>query len=793
MAFAWGHLIQTPYFTMTFPPFRIVCIAVLLLTPLLSRAAVTDTLVFGDAKSESAHALTASHSDTITGGLSQPARRLLPLQPPTWQGGTVSFVMKVNPDAPNYFTARFWGSDLNTNRMLLFCEGKQIGYRHLGDVDVLDTPNGSPAYAGRFYYNTCPLPTEMTKGKTQLHFEIRSNGEMWGYGTTFAQYQKPMTGPSRGIYAAYTHTDGYFAPPAGETQGTPPANPPVRTTPGPEILDQAKQRVNQEIAGMLKSRRPLNQQQLWYLARAYFVKWTPAYQNPMVVKAAVTGIDALYDACRQNPLLVQAGPGIYNNGWFGVGPAACAVVLLDKPLAPYLDGDISGAAKVSRRAGWAQIFAACRDWHRVNRRQYTNQTMIMDTYGIYYPNRAVAILAPDKALPGKAALRYLYEAAGIEPWRGSDRNVPGTEGFQRTDWHVGTNYYQLTNKSLTRELGYVGYYGEVLDWMTAMYDATRPAPGKPGDPKLKSALVKAAHARAFFRTPALDDDGYRAMRAETIVGWRDEDHYPADVTYAERPTWDASAIHCVAATLDLAEIGYAQQMFANNQFFKSVARQLQITSLRGTAALLDIPDDYETLKAQPPSTQRLPMSAGQPDFVFSDEEDGVVAVKHGQEILYASLYWRARTGVTGLARVHDTLPAFDRIAVVREDAQFVPYGLTYTRKDWVNMGFGNGGIRYPVDDHSAMAGEKIPIAKIPAGVPFKVGDESVYAGRASFYTLRYGPYVVGMNTTTGQTFDLKLPDGAHSVQELVSGRKDVQPGATVKVGPRSTQVYYMAY
>ena len=281
------------------------------------------------------------------------------------------------------------------------------------------------------------------------------------------------------------------------------------------------------------------------------------------------------------------------------------------------------------------------------------------------------------------------------------------------------------------------------------------------------------------------------MRVETIVGWRDEDHYPGDVTYAERPTWDASAIRCVAATLDPPEIGYAQQMFADNQYFESVAAAMKVKTLRATAALLDVPDDYAALMAQSPSAQRLPMCSGEPDFVFSDEEDGVVAIKHGEDILYASLYWRARNAVNGLARIHYTVPAFDRIAVVRQDEQFEPSGMTYERPDWVNMGFGNGGMRYPGNDHSAIAGEKLPIAKIPAGVPFKPGDESVYAGRASFYILRYGPYLVGMNTTPDKTFDLKVPDDAKSAKALVSGGTDATSGEMLKVGPRSTHVYYL--
>src|SRR5439155_12105340 len=129
---------------------------------------------------------------------------------------------------------------------------------------------------------------------------------------------------------------------------------------------------------------------------------------------------------------------------------------------------------------------------------------------------------------------------------------------------LGDDYFQLTSKGLTKELGFVGYYGEVLDWMTGMYDATRPAPGQPGDERLKAQLVKAARARAVFRYPEVDEDGDRAMRAETIVGWRDEEHYPGNITYAQRRTWDASAIESAAATLDPALVGYAREMFADN-------------------------------------------------------------------------------------------------------------------------------------------------------------------------------------------------------------------------------------
>ncbi|MBC8096072.1 MAG: hypothetical protein H7Y43_09685 [Akkermansiaceae bacterium] len=597
--------------------------------------------------------------------------------------------------------------------------------------------------------------------------------------------------PTRGLYKLYTHTDGCFVPPADEKQGDAPKNPPVRQEPGPEVLDQVRQRVNREVNNFLSSEKPLNQMQMYFLARAYHVKWTPAYRNERAVAQVLKSLDALFAAYRQNPRLAEAEPSTYNPEWFGLGPSGDVIRLLAEQLKPFLDDVIDNglSAKISRRAAFSEMLVVCRDWHRKHRRLYTNQSMINDLYGIYLANRGVAVVDPTKALPEKEALRYLYESIGLEPWRDSD---PGgaAPSEAKGGWKVGTNYWQLTAKGLTKELGYVGYYGEVLDWVTAIYDATRPAPGQPGDPKIRTQLAKMEHARAAFRYPALDREGNRAMRIEAVVGWRDGGHYPGDIAYGERTSWDGSALFSVAATLDPASIGYAQQMFEDNQFYSLVAGQLKGGGLRITAGLLGVPDQYELIKAQPPQSRRLPMTPGQPDFVFSDEEDGVVAIKHGDEILYASLYWRARYGINSLARVHYTTPQVDRLAVVREDVQFEPSGQIYTRPDWVNFGFGNGGPKYPVELHSAHAGEKLPIPKIPEGVRFRVGDESVYAGKGSFYTLRYGDYLIGMNMTTDKTFELKPPAGVKEARELVSG-KTVKLDSVLEVMPRTTIVLWL--
>jgi hypothetical protein len=100
--------------------------------------------------------------------------------------------------------------------------------------------------------------------------------------------------------------------------------------------------------------------------------------------------------------------------------------------------------------------------------------------------------------------------------------------------------------------------------------------------------------------------------------------------------------------------------------------------------------------------------------------------------------------------------------VVREEAVVDPSGMIYVRPDNAIVPSA-GGIRYPETIHSALAGEKLPIAPIPPEVDFKPGEESVYAGKASYYSLRYGPYLIGMNLDLKRTFTLNTPDGPRAV------------------------------
>ena len=364
---------------------------------------MTDSLAFGNADSEQSHSLKSATSDTIThGGLDESARRLLPLDPPTWEGGSVSFTMKVDPNQQNYFTSRFWGSEANENRLILFCQGKQIGWRHLGEVDILEfgQDDASPPYNGRFYYTTSPLPLEMTRGKSELHFEIRCTGQTWAYGTTFAQYQKTMIHPTRGIYRVYTHTDGFFSPPIDEKQGSPPSDPPVRSTPGAEVLEHLKQRINDQIARFLGSEKPLNQMQMQFLTRAYHVKWSAAYESPKVIEQAIKELDNSFETYRRNPRFAASDPATPNADWFGLGPSGDIVRYLKDELAGALDQQIDDGNGGGKTTPPNDLFGDAPGEPRLaspaSAALYTSQSMITDLY-VYAANRGVEAIDPPHA------------------------------------------------------------------------------------------------------------------------------------------------------------------------------------------------------------------------------------------------------------------------------------------------------------------------------------------------------------------------------------------------------------
>jgi hypothetical protein len=115
----------------------------------------------------------------------------------------------------------------------------------------------------------------------------------------------------------------------------------------------------------------------------------------------------------------------------------------------------------------------------------------------------------------------------------------------------------------------------------------------------------------------------------------------------------------------------------------------------------------------------------------------------------------------------------------------------WTRPDIIDFER-SGGMPPPGEKiHQAWRGEKLPIARRPDDVSRpKYGTWGPFVGRASFYSLRYGDYLIAINTTSGRTFPLTLPPGCRQAPDLVSGRTlDLTGGVTV--APLTTVVLYL--
>ncbi|MBP5860286.1 Tat pathway signal protein [Streptomyces sp. LBUM 1484] len=902
-----------------------------------------DTLVLGDSTSETQHRLTATLSDVVTGGLGQSARVLRPKDTADFWGGTLAVTMACRPKGTTYVTIKLWGSDAGEDlgRLQLFAEGKQVGHYHLGAVDPLDIAADDPRTPERFYFHTLPLPTDLTHGKRSISLEIRSMGRISGYAQSAADYYKPMTRPSRGVYRLYTHREPYFRLDRHDVTGTLPGVR-LRPSPGKEVVDTINARVVAQAAAEASRTSPqLDPWYLEFLARAYAMPSTAAYHDSAVPLQITSSLDALYwkylgdrtvmtDSAQQwmglgrlglvllllgdayEPLLdepVIGSPGTLTNagfefgttsptGWRSVTWSGSGTVRRDTTvsrggtasakvtvpfagtvgLAPgarvpleqgtyaygawiktdgvgadgaYLDvlffngsGALVGgdhkfyasagthdwehvtatlatpatatqaevqvrlatagtawfddltltppatatATPVIRRDAWTKMLRDSREYWRQNWPQYTNQAIIC-AIGLYLADRGLSLLGSADAWGETKARAYIHQSVGMTPWLGAEK-ADGTPTKP-----LGGAYHQVTRAGISKELGYAGNYGELQDWLALVYDAVIGVGGVDDD-ELRAHLVKMVKARAVFHHPALDADGYRTMRIEAVIGWRDPE-YPGVIAYDEGSKWDGHPMRLAALLKDPDITAYARQSLTDNQVFHVLKETYDLgATSRTNLNLLTTADDHAYVSGAADDGTRLPMTPGQPGFVFSDEENGVVAVKHGDEILYASLYWRARWGVNRLARVHlIDADGIERSATVGQDVKYVPDGRAATEPDWVNFEFGVADLNLPGGGfpppgaplHQAFAGQVLPLAKAPDDVPDSPpGVETPYAGRASFYRCAYGPYLIAMNTTGDRSYTLATEGFGDSVN-LGSGAK-VRDGAELTVKPGTTVV-----
>jgi hypothetical protein len=732
-----------------------------------------DMITFGDPASEKEHATAAGDSTIVTAESGETSRRLLAGSGAPWEGGSIEWTLGIDPTKQNHLTLKLWGSDkgYQTGRLILFANGLQVGYRHEGDHDLLNQCDDDPLAPGRFVYVTLPLPMTLTKGNESIRLKIVPTGPIWFYGNSFDKYQKPFTGPSRGIYRAYTHTSPGFDPSPSETQGAMPRAE-FRPIGDSGVIEESRKVVVGRLSRMLaNSGLPGNAQalaqELSVLADAWKTDWTPAHRNPATLERMVRLGDAFAADFHKDRSFVE-------NDWSGARALGIAVISTMPDLTKDLRQDIEiNGQRRSRDAVWAEVLKHSVEHWRHRRRPFTNQSMIVDA-GIYTANRALELIAPSEAIDPARALGFLRQSAGIDPWLGSDTDDGGSE------MPYGAGYRLVTRKGLSRELGYVGSYGEtILPFMVEMATLS-------GDPGLREQTRRMQHARHVFRYPSFDADGHRCMKLVSEIDNRTA-HYPHPGSAYNAPDVREAWWMETAALLpdDPAIVGAARQSVREGQYFHQISKRLKD---RDTLGMMRNINHWEKVASLPQDGRCLPMTPGQPDFVFADEENAVLAVKHGEEMLFVNFYYRAERAVNRVARVFEITPRITRLATVPTEVEVSSSGRTYTRPDWVDR-IRNRGITPPGQDlHQAWAGETMIVAKRPddARLP-AYGEWGPFVGKADFYSLRYRGYLIAMNTTEQSDRSITIPARDGPGRDLATG-KWFAAGSAVPVPPLSTVV-----
>jgi hypothetical protein len=220
--------------------------------------------------------------------------------------------------------------------------------------------------------------------------------------------------------------------------------------------------------------------------------------------------------------------------------------------------------------------------------------------------------------------------------------------------------------------------------------------------------------------------------------------------------------------------GWFQQQHEEGQLYSALTRsgKTPSASIWKLARLQGAPyfyDDLAAALAKPKSAIRLPTTPGAPDFAWADEENMTVAAKHGDELFFTNMVWRWSGAINKSAMVFLVSPSKAvRAEIQLDDIRFVDSG-KYETNDGKVDSFSN---KNPPDNKlypNAESLVKYPIAVRPDLK--EVPERNMDGGRGTGYTLRFGPWLVGMNGRyTMGPYTMKLPPSFKSGRDLISGK-----------------------
>lgn len=530
-----------------------------------------DTIVFGDAVSESNHSFFGPLTALCETCENKSSRIALPTVPPSRFGGEYTFTMKVDPFLQNYISVKMWSGDKYTPTFL-YIDGKQVGYCKSGDFEALNLGFGdfSPH---RFFYVTESIPLWYTKGKTSITLSIRQ-GESYD---TLTQINGRM-------FSAHTHTDAWL----DKIE----QNAPLKSTSSLEYKNYSRDEIdsicNQYITkqqeAFIRSLASLRAgekisvtkyvEHFRQFCMILFEPYCPAVsdnEKGECVSLLLNCIDLyIHDYFADVRTLAHTS---HQSDWGGYYAELGQGLYIIEPLiknekiygekkfyeylnAPFdfctIESEFSLSGRnLTRREAWELCFKASFDFASARQSYIYNQTYY--TYeGAWKAMAGLGVIDSQYYIGKEKCERILLETLGMAPWHGEhiltdqngrdldlyhclfhhDNGAVFTDDFiqvvcrglavQKLDENgnfvrrkpYGENYFPLTLEAMPRENGYVANYGETLNYYPEWVYRT----WNHGDRDLSDKIMKTAllniHSRSFMRYQSVDKDNNRIMHME---------------------------------------------------------------------------------------------------------------------------------------------------------------------------------------------------------------------------------------------------------------------------------------
>ena len=343
-----------------------------------------------------------------------------------------------------------------------------------------------------------------------------------------------------------------------------------------------------------------------------------------------------------------------------------------------VDADDSGTRAVTRRDAWTRLLVRSRDYLQSDygRGHAPNQDLA-DQVAATFADVGLATLSLGSTMPRSALIQSAYQASGVLPAKG--------EGPGWGWWFSDRGISMEPNTNVNG--GFSAGYGDE-EWALGTLAMLT------GDPKI--VAMATAHVSSFAKFRHVDNARLvnlstgvveataRTCRVESVITWRHNKN-PGTITYGGGDFGS----HMAVVQRHPISIRLAQLKREHGWFFTyDLASPEATASPHWPEALARASIELETWEAVaaiPPADARLPMEAGEPDFVFGDTQSATVALKHGTTRMFVSLQWRhgyldawhprvpSNVALNNVARVHltdmDPAGSVDRIINAEMDAQ----------------------------------------------------------------------------------------------------------------------------